>query len=85
MPPRGRARGPDRGRKASVQVRGGWDVLPHGLGLTQGSATTIQSSEEVVTQATPPESLKDEASQKQALPTPQSAAKVITTVTEESQ
>lgn len=85
MPPRGRVRGPDRGRKASVQVRGGWDVLPHGLGLTQGPATTIQSSEEVVTQATPPESLKDEASQKQALPPPQSAAKVITTVTEESQ
>ncbi len=49
MPRRGRS----RGGKTAVPVRGGWDVLPHGLGTAQDAGATPQSfGETATTQAT---------------------------------
>ncbi|RYP16289.1 hypothetical protein DL767_010200 [Monosporascus sp. MG133] len=56
MPKRGRS----RARKTAVPVRGGWDVLPHGLGAAQNAGTAPQSLEQIPTLGTATESLTAE-------------------------
>lgn len=58
----GQGRGRGRSRKTAVPVRGGWDVLPHGLGTTQGEGPTLQSPEETpTTMATSSQSLQSQS------------------------
>ncbi|RYP67845.1 hypothetical protein DL771_007022 [Monosporascus sp. 5C6A] len=56
MPKRGRG----RARKTAVPVRGGWNILPHGLGAAPNAGTAPQSLEQTPTLGTATESLKAE-------------------------
>ncbi|RYP62530.1 hypothetical protein DL770_009569 [Monosporascus sp. CRB-9-2] len=56
MPKRGRG----RARKTAVPVRGGWDVLPHGLGAAPNAGTAPESLEQMPTLGTATESLTAE-------------------------